>query len=111
MGNDVLRFMHQHKISTACLAGHGIGGLLALKAATRNVERFTGYVGLDCAPVNYNNFEVFHDIKASFKNISDINLNKPRASILNDINSGVNVGPFHSGHEVETYFSTGLGEE
>lgn len=92
MGNDVLRFMYQHKLSTVCLAGHGIGGLLALKAATRNIDRFTGYVGLDCAPVNYNNYDAFQEVKQSVNNISQINLTKPRAAILNDINEGVAVG-------------------
>lgn len=96
MGNDVLRFMYEHKMSTACLAGHGVGGLIALKAATRNIQRFTGYVGLDCAPVDYNNYDVFQEVKQWVNNMSTINLSKPRASILNDINEGVNVDELSS---------------
>lgn len=91
MADDLARFMYYNKISTASVGGHGIGGQLALKAASRHHTRVTGYFGLDTAPVNYNNFDVFQEVKAGVEAIRGINLSKPRAAILNDINRAIPV--------------------
>jgi len=85
MADDLLRFMYQHKISTATLGGHGIGGLLALKAATRHFDRFTGFFGLDFTPMDYNKFDVFQDAKKGLGVLSRIEMHKPKAAILSDI--------------------------
>lgn len=96
MADDLARFMYHNKISTAAVGGHGVGGLLALKAASRHHTRVTGYFGLDTAPVNYNNFDAFQEVKSAFQAIRDLNTGKPRAAILNDINKAITVGLFHS---------------
>lgn len=89
MADDLARFMYNHKISTATLGGHGIGGLLALKAATRHFDRFTGFFGLDFTPFDYNRYDAFQEVKKAALGVSQINLTKPRAAILNDINAAV----------------------
>jgi hypothetical protein len=33
MGNDIMRFMYENKISMATLGGHGLGAKVALAAA------------------------------------------------------------------------------
>lgn len=50
--DDVAHFMYDHKISTATMAGHGIGGKIALAAACYHMNHVTGYVGLDSTPMN-----------------------------------------------------------
>ena len=99
MGDDLARFMYYNRISTAAVGGHGVGGLLALKAATRHHTRVTGYIGIDTAPVNYNNYDAFQEVKASVEAVKDINVNKPRAAILSDINKAIAVGRYHQGHK------------
>lgn len=92
MADDLARFMYSNKISTATLGGHGVGGLLALKAATRHFDRFTGFFGLDFTPLDYNRFDAFNEVKKGALNLAQINLTKPRAAILSDINKAVEVG-------------------
>lgn len=52
MSNDVIRFMWEHKISMATLAGHGLGVKLALATGCYNPERVTGIIGLDGCPMD-----------------------------------------------------------
>lgn len=91
MADDLVRFMYHHRISTATLGGHGVGGLIALKAATRHFDRFTGFFGLDFTPLDYNRFDAFHAVKRGLKNLAQINLHKPRAAILHDISKSTEV--------------------
>lgn len=50
--DDVSRFMYEHQISMATLGGHGLGGKIALAAACHNLNRTTGYFGIDSSPMN-----------------------------------------------------------
>jgi len=63
LANDVVRFMYENKISTATLGGHGIGGKIALAAGCFHNERFTGYFGIDTAPLDHRYFESFKEFK------------------------------------------------
>lgn len=45
MANDVLRFMYEHKISTATIGGHGLGAKVALASACYHSSYFTGFFG------------------------------------------------------------------
>jgi len=51
--DDIMRFMYEHKISMATLAGHGVGGKVALAAACYNYDKVTGYCGIDTSPLNH----------------------------------------------------------
>lgn len=44
--NDVARFMYENKISTATLAGHGLGAKVALAMGCYHSERVTGNIFL-----------------------------------------------------------------
>lgn len=49
--DDVARFMYEHRISSATLGGHGIGGKVALAAACYHFDKTTGYFGFDTSPM------------------------------------------------------------
>lgn len=51
--DDIMRFMYDHKISMATLAGHGVGGKIALAAACYHYDKVTGYCGIDTTPMNH----------------------------------------------------------
>lgn len=110
MANDVLRFMYYNKISTATIGGHGLGASIALKTATREYSRFTGFFGLDYTPVDYESYDVVKELKQTVTNISKINLTKPRAAILGDINKSTEVGFLYTGPEIPVPFPTELGQ-
>jgi pimeloyl-ACP methyl ester carboxylesterase len=44
--------MYANKISMATLAGHGIGGKIALATACYHHDKVTGYFGIDTVPYN-----------------------------------------------------------
>lgn len=51
--DDVARFMYQNRISMATLAGHGIGGKIALATSCYHYDKVTGYIGIDTSPMNH----------------------------------------------------------
>ena len=61
--NDIARFMYNNRISMATLAGHGIGGKIALAAACYQYKYVTGYFGIDTTPTNQYYFEPFHELR------------------------------------------------
>merc|ERR1711907_609262 len=61
MANDVVRYMWKNKISTACLAGHGLGAKLALAVGCYHHDRVTGYIGLDTSPMDQRYMEPFRE--------------------------------------------------
>lgn len=44
--------MYEHRISMATLAGHGLGGKVALAAACYHYDRVTGVCAFDTTPHN-----------------------------------------------------------
>lgn len=90
MANDVVRFMYTNKISTATLAGHGLGAKVALAAACYHSERFTGFCGLDYSPVNYKNYEPVRELAGYIEALKNTKLNKPKSAIYHDINKVAN---------------------
>lgn len=83
--NDIARFMYTHRISMATLAGHGLGGKIALATACYHSEKVTGYIGLDSVPTNQYYFEPFHELRGYVKNMRDISLSRPFTSISYDL--------------------------
>ncbi len=55
--DDVARFMYEHQISMATFGGHGLGGKIALAAASYNLNKATGYFGIASSPMNQYYFE------------------------------------------------------
>jgi len=81
MANDVVRFMWKNQISTATIGGHGIGGKVALTAACYHSDRFTGYMGVEYAPVDYQYYEAFREVKTYLNDVKDLNLNSSKAHL------------------------------
>jgi len=81
MANDVARFMWKNQISTATIGGHGIGAKHALTAACYHSSRFTGYMGVDYAPVNYQYYESFREVKTYLNAVKDIKLLGSKANL------------------------------
>lgn len=75
MANDVARFMHENKISTATVAGHGFGGKLALAFGCYHLDRVTGVMCVDTAPLDHRYFESFKEFKSNISKASEIDLN------------------------------------
>ncbi len=50
--DDVARFMYEQQISMATFGGHGLGGKIALAAASYNLNKTTGYFGIASSPMN-----------------------------------------------------------
>jgi pimeloyl-ACP methyl ester carboxylesterase len=63
MGDDIVRFMDQNKITMATIGGHGFGAKLALATATNNLERFTGVMCLDGGPLDHTYYEAYQELK------------------------------------------------
>ena len=75
MTNDVARFMHENKISTATVAGHGFGGKLALAFGCYHLDRVSGVMCVDTAPLDHRYFESFKEFKSNISKASEIDLN------------------------------------
>lgn len=65
MSNDVARFMYENKISTATVAGHGFGGKLALAFGCYHLDRVTGVMVVDTAPIDHRYFESFKEFRSN----------------------------------------------
>ena len=87
--DDVAHFMYEHKISTATMAGHGIGGKIALAAACYHMNHVTGYIGLDSTPMNQFYHEPYAELRESLDYLSTINLNRTYAAISNELKNSV----------------------
>jgi len=64
MSNDVARFMYENKISTATVAGHGFGGKLALAFGCYHLDRVTGVMMVDSAPLDHRYFDAFKEFRS-----------------------------------------------
>ena len=53
MTDDVLRFMDERGLETACLLGHSMGGKIAMCLALTNPHRVAKLIVADIAPVSY----------------------------------------------------------
>lgn len=85
MADDVARFMWEHKISTATLAGHGVGGKLALAVGCYHAERVTGIMALDTAPLNQHFIESYQEMNQYLSTLRGINLHRSLSSIHSDL--------------------------
>lgn len=73
--------MYKNQISTATIGGHGIGGKVALSAACYHSDRFTGYMGVEYAPVNYQYYEAFREVKTYLNAVKDLSLRGSKANL------------------------------
>ena len=72
LANTVERFMWQHRISTATLAGHGFGARTAMKLGCARPEIVTGIVAIDYTPMNYSKFDVVWRLRAAVESLAEI---------------------------------------
>ena len=59
MGNDVVRFMDQNKITLAGIGGHGFGAKVATATAINHMNRFTGVICLEGGPIDHTYHEAY----------------------------------------------------
>ena len=51
--------MDENHITMATIGGHGFGAKVATATANNNLNRFTGIVSLESAPVNHKYYEAY----------------------------------------------------
>lgn len=73
----------------ATLAGHGIGGKIALAAACYHHDKVTGYFGIDTTPTDQYFFEPYQELRKYIESLSSISLLRPFTSISYDIKDRV----------------------
>ena len=76
VANDVERFMYQHKITMATLAGHGFGAKNAMVTGTYKPELVTGILSYDYAPQDYTYFRAADNFRNAVKSLEPL-MNKP----------------------------------
>ena len=59
MGNDIVRFMDDKKITLASIGGHGFGAKVATVSAISHLTRFTGVICLEGGPLNHYYYEPY----------------------------------------------------
>ena len=74
--DDVARFMYEHKISSATLGGHGLGGKIALAAACYHYDKVTGYFGLDTTPMDQYNHEAIRELRGVLHQAKTLNIRR-----------------------------------
>jgi|APCry1669189241_1035207.scaffolds.fasta_scaffold244546_1 pimeloyl-ACP methyl ester carboxylesterase len=83
MAADVLRYMWENKLSTATLAGHGIGGRIALATGCYYPERSTGAFVVDASPMDIRYHEAFKEVRTYIERLSKVDMGKGRAEVEN----------------------------
>ena len=63
LAGDVERFMYQHKITMATMAGHGFGAKTAMVTGTLKPELVTGILAYDYAPQDYTYFRAADNLR------------------------------------------------
>jgi pimeloyl-ACP methyl ester carboxylesterase len=89
MANDVARFMYQHKIGTATLGGHGLGGKIALAAACHHMDKTTGYFGLATTPMDQYYFEAARELRKYVQVAKGLNLSRGYSAIAHDLKNEI----------------------
>jgi len=84
IADDVARFMYEHRISTATLAGHGFGGKVALATACYHHDRVTGVFGIDTSPMDHRYFVAFKEFKHYIERLRELDI---KSASLKDIES------------------------
>lgn len=85
ISDDVARFMYEHQISMATFGGHGLGGKIALAAASYNLNKATGYFGIASSPMNQYYFEAAREVRRYVESIQHLNLHRGFPSIVGDL--------------------------
>lgn len=55
--------MDENQITMATIGGHGFGAKVATVTANNNLNRFTGVVCLESAPVNHKYYEAYQELQ------------------------------------------------
>lgn len=74
MGDDIVRFMDENKITMATIGGHGFGAKVATATAIGHMNRFTGVVCLDGGPVDHRYHEAYLELKEYISFARGLNL-------------------------------------
>lgn len=85
--NDVARFMYSNRISMATLAGHGLGGKVALATGCYYHNHVTGVYGIDTVPYNQYFYEPHHELRGYLEALSQISLTRPYSTLVTDLKS------------------------
>jgi pimeloyl-ACP methyl ester carboxylesterase len=83
--DDVHRFMFDHRIGMATLAGHGIGAKVALATACYHHEYVTGYFAIASTPYDQFYYEPNHELRRYITHLGAMNIQRPFASISNEL--------------------------
>lgn len=89
MADDVVRFMWEHKISTATLAGHGLGAKLALATGCYHAERVTGVMALDSSPMNQSFVEAYRELNGYLQIVKDIDTSRSANHVTNELKKSI----------------------
>jgi hypothetical protein len=77
--------MYEQQISMATFGGHGLGGKIALAAASYNLNKSTGYFGIASSPMNQYYFEAAREVRRYVESIRNLNLSRGFSSIVGDL--------------------------
>ena len=69
VAGDVERFMYQHKITMATLAGHGFGAKNAMVTGTYKPDLVTGILAYNYAPQDYTYFRAADNLRTAVKSL------------------------------------------
>jgi pimeloyl-ACP methyl ester carboxylesterase len=84
-----MRFMYQHQISMATLAGHGVGAKVALATGCYHNEKVTGVAGFDSSPMNQYYHEPVRELRQYLNFLKTFNLSRPFASIAFELKKNI----------------------
>lgn len=76
MGNDIVRFMDENKITMASIGGHGFGAKVATATANGNLNRFTGVICLEGGPVDHHYHESYQELVSYIEAVRNLNIEK-----------------------------------
>ncbi|HLN52448.1 MAG TPA: alpha/beta fold hydrolase [Lentimicrobium sp.] len=70
MANDLLEFIRDHQIENPVLAGHSMGGKVAMLFALNHPELIIGLIVVDISPVAYDNHDYHFDIVSAMMSVN-----------------------------------------
>lgn len=72
MSADIVRFMDDHKITTATIGGHGFGAKVAAATAINHMDRFSGVIQLEGGPLDHKYHEAYQELDSYVKYAASI---------------------------------------
>jgi len=97
MGDDILRFMNENKITMATIGGHGFGAKVATATANANLNRFTGVICLDGGPIDHRWHECYQELAEYISFAKKLNLSKLDANgAFKELENGISCPKWRS---------------